>query len=722
MIKTVLQRNFSSALPERTFMLNRYVFCLGILAMLAGSPLHALPATRAAPAASYLRLMSSQAGDAGQAGDALRRDLRAAKARVYPALVNISVVYRYFADGRAQRNLAGGSGVIVTKDGYVITNYHVAENTTHIVCTLTTGEAIEADDIADDPLSDLSVLKLRLGDRSRRTPLPYATLGDSDKLSVGDFVLAMGNPLMLSSSMTLGIVANTKRVFTDFTGTQMEDMQLENGERTGVFTRWIQHDALILPGNSGGPLVNVQGEVVGINELGNNGEGFAIPSNIVAQVLRQVLQYGRVIRGTLGLTVMPVQKLGRSTGALISAVMPGFPAAKAGLRPGDIVLDIDNEPTNVQFFEEVPLLYQQIAGLPIGRRVSIRLLRSGVPFTLAATVAVMPRFLGEEDEFRTAGVTVRNLTPESALANHLPDTNGVVVTGVRPGYPFDSAEPNIQPGDVIRSVNGHAVPDIKALGKVLAKLDTATYSVSMLRSDENIIAVVKPNDDKDVDDGGELPQAWIGIKTQVMVPDLAKALGAGGQTGFRITEVYPWTEASKAGLRPGDIITALNGQVLDAAHPQDAEDFSQAVDDLSVGDKAKLTVLRGGTTKDIDVTLEPTPASASETKTAKDTVFEFDVREITLEDRAQNHWTKDQQGVLVTDVTPGSWAQVGGLHPDDLIVSINDKPVTGADNFKHVMAALVKAKPSVIQIFVRRDYQTQFVFIEPDWKKLMPSD
>jgi len=703
-------------------MLNRYVFSLGIIAMLAGSPVHALPLRAMTPVlGGSPSAMSAQMIDAGRSGDALRRDLRLAKARVYPALVNISVVFRYFADGRAQRSLAGGSGVILTKDGYVITNYHVAGNTTHIVCTLTTGEAIEADDIADDPLSDLSVLKLRLGERSRRTALPYATLGDSDKLSVGDFVLAMGNPLMLSSSMTLGIVANTKRVFTDFSGTQIEDMQLENGERTGVFTRWIQHDALILPGNSGGPLVDVRGEVVGINELGNNGEGFAIPSNIVAQVLHQVLQNGRVIRGTLGVTVMPVQKLGRTTGALISGVMPGFPAAKAGLRPGDILLDIDSQPTNVQFFEEVPLFYQRIAGLAIGRRVNVRVLRGGAPLNAVATVAAMPRFLGEEEEFRVAGVTVRNLTPESALANHLPDTTGVVVTGVRPGYPFDSAEPPIQPGDVIRSVDGRPVVDIAAFRKIVGSVQAKSYSVSMQRKDESIISVVKPNDDKDVDDGGELPQAWIGIRTQVMVPDLAKALGDSGQTGFRITEVYPWTQASKAGLRPGDIITALNGQILDAAHPQDAEDLTQAVENLPVGGKAKLTLLRSGATKSLDVTLESTPTSSSETKTAKDTVFEFGVREITLTDRAQNHWAKDQQGVLVTDVTPGSWAQVGGLHPDDLIVSVNGKPLTSTDSFKHAMAALVKEKPAVIQIFVRRDYQTQFVFIEPDWKKLVPS-
>ena len=695
-------------------MRNAFLIGAGILAVLVATPVLARSVEAASPASTQNEILT-------QDNDALRHDLQVAKAKVYPALVNISVVFRYFQDGRAQHSPAGGSGVIVSPDGYVITNFHVAGNTTHIVCTLTTGEAIEADDVADDSLSDISILRLRLKDRTRHTPLHYAELGDSDKLQVGDFVLAMGNPLMLSSSMTLGIASNTKRVFTDFLGNEMNEMSLEHGERTGIFTRWIQHDALILPGNSGGPLVNLQGQVIGINELGGDGQGFAIPSNIAAYVYHQIRAHGRVIRGTLGVSIYPVSKLGRSSGALVSAVTPGFPGAKAGIQPGDIILAIDGDPTNVNFFEEVPVLYQQIARMPIGHKARIRLVRAGKPMTLVATIGELPKYEGLEQEFLTAGASVQDLTPVAALEDYLPDTEGVVVTGVRAGSPFDAAEPRIEPGDIIRGVEGRKVDDIDTFRKALNTVRGKQYAVQFLRRDESLITIVKPEDEKPPE-GGDLPQAWLGVKTQVMIPEIAKALGVDGTTGFRITEVYPWTEASKAGLRTGDIITAVGATKLDASSPQDAEDLKHTIEDLDVGSQAKLSILRNGKPQIVSVKLEPSPTDAGDAKSAKQKEFEFGVREITLTDRAENHWSKDQIGLLVTDVTGGGWAHIGGLHPDDLIVSIDDKPVPTVDAFNDIMATIMKTHPKDIRIFVRRDYLTQFVFIEPDWSKLLDSE
>jgi serine protease Do len=274
---------------------------------------------------------SSTAAAQIAAGDLLRRDIDFARSKVYPTLVNISVVVQSYSGGRVRRFPAAGSGVIVSAAGHVLTNFHVAGHTTRITCTLPSGERIDADTVAHDPLTDLSVLKLRLAQRSNPTePLPVSTLGNSDALEVGQYVLAMGNPLTLSSSLTLGVVSNTKRVFTDFTGTEMTELDLGAGEKTGIFTRWIQHDALILPGNSGGPLVNLRGEVVGINELGGVGVGFAIPSNLAAKVLNQVLTFGEVRRGWLGVTVLPVEKLGRQRGALVG--LDPLPARRGAAR------------------------------------------------------------------------------------------------------------------------------------------------------------------------------------------------------------------------------------------------------------------------------------------------------------------------------------------------------------------------------------------------------
>ena len=290
------------------------------------------------------------------------------------------------------------------------------------------GETLDASVITHDPLTDLSVLKLNLDKRKPGSPpLPYAVLGDSDNLKVGDYVLAMGNPLMLASSMTLGIVSNTKRVFTDFTGTEMEDMELEGGEKTGLFTRWIQHDALILPGNSGGPLVSLKGEVVGINELGGNGVGFAIPSDIAAGVLKQALS-GGIKRGWLGISVLPVKKLGLEEGTLVSAVWPNSPAAKAGIKPGDILLTLDGAAADVRFFEEAPLFYQRVASLPAGKSISITYRRNGATESATAVVAPMEKSIGDEDENKTLGVTIQEITEPFARLQEMPDKNGVYVT------------------------------------------------------------------------------------------------------------------------------------------------------------------------------------------------------------------------------------------------------------------------------------------------------
>ena len=172
-------------------------------------------------------------------------DIDRAREAVYPALVNISVVGKQYQNGKLRRFPAAGSGVIVSPEGHVLTNFHVAGETTRITCKLPDGRAFTARPIVLDPLTDLAVLQLDLDRNGVLEEVPYARLGDSDALEIGDDVLAMGNPQSLSSSMTRGIVSNPARVFTSFTGNEMDEVDLGSGQRTGLFTRWIQHDALI---------------------------------------------------------------------------------------------------------------------------------------------------------------------------------------------------------------------------------------------------------------------------------------------------------------------------------------------------------------------------------------------------------------------------------------------------------------------------------------------
>ncbi|MGC8668771.1 MAG: PDZ domain-containing protein [Chthonomonadales bacterium] len=675
---------------------------------------------RAVRFASLWAMLASAAffGSRAQA-DAPRNAVDVARAKVYPALVNITVVVREFGEGRAIRRPAGGSGVVVTPQGHVLTNYHVAGDTTRIICTMPDGEELEARVLAHDPLTDLSVLKLRTEKRPKGSkPLAYAKLGNSDLLRVGDTVIAMGNPLMLSSSLTVGVVSNPRRVFTDFLGSEMESLELDDDVRTGLLTRWIQHDALILPGNSGGPLVNPAGEVVGINELGGAGVGFAIPSNTAAKVLHQVLAQGRVRRGWLGLSFLPVRKLGYSRGALVSSVVPGSAGSRAGLAPGDIVTSIAGHPVSVRFFEQVPDLYQMIADLPVGKRVRIDYLRNGRKAATTAIVELMQEFAGRQDEVRRLGVTAREITAYMMRVRRLPTRRGVLVTGVRAGYPAEAAVPPIAEGDIITAVGNRATPTLKALAEAVAALPEGKTAVALRRKNADVVSIVRIKRPSAEEEGGELPKAWLGVRTQVLTGDLAAALNVGDVKGFRITEVYPETEAARAGLKAGDIITELNGEPLDASRPQDEEDLRRAIENLTVGDAATLTVLRERARRQIAVKLEATPASGGQARKYTQQEFEFTVRDMTRMDRIENRWPPDFRGLMVTEVVSGGWAQMAGLRGDDVILGLQGKPMADVASFEAEMKKILKAKPAVIRIFVRRREGTHFVFIQPDWDKI----
>ncbi|MEZ6185461.1 MAG: PDZ domain-containing protein [Planctomycetota bacterium] len=657
--------------------------------------------------------------------DALRRDIDFAREKVYPALVNISVVVKQYSGGRSERGLGAGSGVIVSPAGHVLTNFHVAGHTTRIVCTLPSGERLRAKVLAHDPLTDLSVLKLDLEGRSSTRPLPFATLGKSGDLRVGDYVLAMGNPMGLSSSLTLGVVANTARVFTNFAGTELEEMDLGEGEVTGLFTRWLQHDALILPGNSGGPLVNLRGEVIGINELGGGGMGFAIPSDLASKILNQVLTLGEVRRGWLGFSVMPLSHEERLTGALVSSVIPGSPADVAGVQAGDVVTLVGGDEVSVRFLEQVPALYQRIAELVPGQTVNLLIEREvegkWVKHTLTCPVARMEPFLGDQVEAR-GGITVREITAPMALVRRYPDVKGVLVTGLRPGKAFEEAKPPIRPSDVILSVGDATIDGLKGFKAALDAHQGEEVVVSYRRGQELLMTVVDLEEDEPKQQGGELRKAWLGVQTQVLTTPLAKALGIEGTRGFRVTQVLPTTEAEKAGLKAGDVITAIDGEELEAYRLRDARELKVAIEDLPIGESVTLTIVPNGAKqpKDLTVVLQESPATASDVEVAHDDFFEVAVRELTFMDRVRYQWSPTQQGVLVTEATSGSWAQVAGLRLNDLLVEVNGMQLASAADFEAAMQKIQEERPDVVRMFVRRRHRTQFVFVEPEWDEPAP--
>ncbi|GIV11091.1 MAG: hypothetical protein KatS3mg020_0582 [Fimbriimonadales bacterium] len=662
--------------------------------------------------------LNAQAQGRAALEDALRRDIEQARDRVFPALVNILVVDRYFEGGRAQYSLGGGSGVIVSPDGLVLTNYHVASDAVRLFCTLSDGVRLEAEALWHDAMTDLSVLRLKPPANAPQRAFPYAPLGDSDALKTGDYVLAMGNPLLLASSVTLGIVSNPKRVFLNPFNQELENAEFERGDRSGALTRWIQHDALILPGNSGGPLVNLKGEVVGINQLGGSGLGFAIPSRIARNVLEQVRRTGRVERGWLGFRAMPTEKLRRADGVLVGAVIPNSPAEKAGIQPGDVILRIDGKPMNARFPEEIPLVYLQIAELPIGKTVSIELQRNGAQRTVQAQVERMEPYYGDEDEFRTLGFTARDITRPMARTSRLPE-EGVQVTGVRPGFPLDTAEPKITTGDAILQFGERKIRNLNDLREAIeASKEQENIPIVFQRRTETLMTVIRNRPPSPPSPSAELPKAWLGVRTQVITQPVAQALGDPNLKGFRITEVMPYTEASKAGLQVGDLILALNGEPLEAFRTQDARDLERRIERMDIGSEIKLTILRHGERREISVTLEPSPASAEAARSVRQNELDFAVRDITALDRMRNRWREDQQGVLVTDVPNGSWGQLAGLRNGDLILAVNEQPIQTIQDFQQVMQEVIRQQPPVVILFVLRDRETSFVFLEPDWKAI----
>src|SRR5258707_7689340 len=241
----------------------------------------------------------------------VRAALETAITRMRPALVRIHVVATEYHEGRELKMQAVGSGAIISKDGYLVTNHHVAGHGARMVCTLWNREEIEAELIGTDPLTDISVLKLK-PEKSRE--FIAAIFGDSSKLVVGDSVLAMGSPMALSQSVTLGIISNVEMIMPRVFGSRFR----LDGEDVGALVRWIGHDAAIYGGNSGGPLVNLQGEIIGINEI-QFGLSGAIPGNLARNIAQQIMDHRKIRRSWLGIDVQPLFKHSKAEhGVLIS--------------------------------------------------------------------------------------------------------------------------------------------------------------------------------------------------------------------------------------------------------------------------------------------------------------------------------------------------------------------------------------------------------------------
>jgi serine protease Do len=338
-----------------------------------------------------------------------------------------------------------GSGFIIDKEGYILTNNHVVEQTEEIMVTLHDDREYKAEIIGRDPKTDLALIKIDADNAFEPVPL-----GDSDALQVGDWVVAIGNPFGLGNTVTAGIVSSKFRQIG-----------------AGPYDDFIQTDAPINPGNSGGPLLNVKGEVVGINTAiftrsgGSIGIGFAVPVNMAKDLLPQ-LKEGKVIRGWLGVMIQEVtpelkEKLGleQEKGALVADVTPNGPADKAGLQRGDVIVSFDGE--EIEEMNELPF---RVASTPVGKMVKVEVIRKEERKSFDVKVGKLE---GEEgkpavSEAKNLGMNVQEITPDLAARMGLSETEGLVVVHVETHS--SAAEAGIRTGDIILEIDQEPVEDI----------------------------------------------------------------------------------------------------------------------------------------------------------------------------------------------------------------------------------------------------------------------
>ncbi|OGW40298.1 MAG: hypothetical protein A2Y97_09210 [Nitrospirae bacterium RBG_13_39_12] len=377
--------------------------------------------------------------------------------------------FRSFESPREQKQSGLGSGVIVDKDGYILTNNHVIKDSDEIKVKLSDEREFKGKIIGVDPKTDLAVIKID------SNHLPVIKLGDSEKLQVGETVIAIGNPFGLSHTVTSGIVSATGRA------------------NVGIadYEDFIQTDAAINPGNSGGALVNVRGELVGINTAifsttgGYQGIGFAIPSNMAKTVMDSLIKNGKVVRGCLGVTIQPLTpdllkqfNLGDKKGVLVADVMEDSPAEKAGIVRGDVIVEFEGKKV-----DDVTNLRNMVASTLPNEEVTIRIIHDGNPKTLKVKIEEMSAetqtlAIAKTFNNQLKGVHVQNLTPELKKSLNVPKRfTGVVIAEMEDDSP---AQGILMKGDIIMEINKKDIHNIKVYESV----------VSGIKSDENILLLV----------------------------------------------------------------------------------------------------------------------------------------------------------------------------------------------------------------------------------------
>jgi serine protease Do len=396
---------------------------------------------------------------------------------IKPSVVHIEVVKK---TGQIKyKSLA--SGLVVDKKGFIITNDHVVDDAQSVKVTLPSKLEYPAEIIGTDKQTDLALIKIETEEE-----LSVARLGNSDEVEVGEWVVAVGNPYGFDRTVSFGIVSGKGRV--------LPDLPIENQ----LINDFIQTDAAIDPGSSGGPLVNLKGEVIGINSIGfGRGQGFTIPMNTANEVKDKLLTSGTIERGWIGIAIQPLSReyakyFGSSQleGVLISDIIAGSPAEKSGLMPGDVVIEYNGEKVSAEKKEDLNKFQVMVSQSPVGKPANLRVYRAGTDTTIAVEISMQPKV--KADEFETDfGFTVEEITDVIYRQYMLEDRNGVIVSFVEVGGVASTAL--LEEGDVIKKIEDYEIEDLDEFKEKLDLVkDKDQIMLTVKRGKENRFVLLLP--------------------------------------------------------------------------------------------------------------------------------------------------------------------------------------------------------------------------------------
>ncbi|UCD74070.1 MAG: trypsin-like peptidase domain-containing protein [Phycisphaerales bacterium] len=393
-------------------------------------------------AVSTERAAEAQAALPVQAED-FRVIVQQAKEKVFPAVLYIRCLQETHEAGERKSQEISGSGVVITPDGQALTNWHVIDKATSVRCLLADGTAMEAEVLGSDKSADLALLQMSLPDG--RETLPYAKFGDSDALQEGDFVMAMGAPWGLNRSVSIGIISCTRRYLPD----------------TSEYSLWLQTDASINPGNSGGPLVNTEGEVIGLNTRGGGGMGFAVPSHTVTVLVDQLREHGQVAWSWTGLQLQALRDFNRdmyfegTEGVIVAETDPQSPARRAGLQPRDRIMKVNGDPVSALTEEDLPAVRRTLGFLAEDVPAQFEVRRGGETLTFQITPREKGKVEGEELDCPRWDFTVKTINQFDNEDLYFYRKKGVFVFGVK--YPGNALDAGLQTNDIILTIDGLSV-------------------------------------------------------------------------------------------------------------------------------------------------------------------------------------------------------------------------------------------------------------------------